>query len=82
MSNDGIFLLQIYRSASSSTLTNAFLQSGYQLMADDMALVETKTEAKQTEVYPAFPYQKLCRNVVEEKGYDVIREALDVVGKW
>lgn len=68
---DGAVLIAGESGVGKSTLTNAFLQSGYRLMADDMALVETKTEAKQTEVYPAFPYQKLCRNVVEEKGYDL-----------
>lgn len=68
---DGAVLIAGESGAGKSTLTNAFLHRGYRLMADDMALVETKPEALQTEVYPAFPYQKLCRNVVEEKGYDL-----------
>lgn len=46
-----------------STVTTAFLDAGYGLMADDMALVDGKN------VYPAFPYQKLCRDVVIRKGY-------------
>ena len=34
-------------------------------MADDMAWVDGSM------VYPAFPYQKLCRDVVEREGYDM-----------
>lgn len=48
-----------------STATTAFLKEGYTLMADDMAWVDG------TMVYPAFPYQKLCRDVVEREGYDL-----------
>ena len=40
-------------------------------MADDMAVVEPQTD--RTFVYPAFPYQKLCRNVAVEQGYDLTR---------
>lgn len=46
-----------------STATTGFLKAGYTLMADDMAWVDG------TMVYPAFPYQKLCRDVVEREGY-------------
>ena len=48
-----------------STATTAFLKVGYTLMADDMAWADG------TMVYPAFPYQKLCRDVVEREGYDL-----------
>lgn len=47
-----------------STATTAFLKAGYTLMADDMAWADG------SKVYPAFPYQKLCRDVVEREGYD------------
>lgn len=52
-----------------STITNYYLENGWQLMADDMAVVKYDKE-KGAMVYPAFPYQKLCRNVVVERGYD------------
>lgn len=45
-----------------STITTSFLNNGYYLMADDMAFVDG------TNVYPAFPYQKLCRDVVIREG--------------
>lgn len=51
-----------------STLTNYYLEQGWKLMADDMALVKFSKETG-TVVYPAFPYQKLCRNVAIERGY-------------
>lgn len=49
--------------AGKSTATTAFLKTGYELMADDMAWTDGRM------VYPAFPYQKLCRDVVEREGY-------------
>ena len=51
--------------AGKSTTTTAFLKEGYALLADDMAWVDGKR------VYPAFPYQKLCRDVVEREGYNL-----------
>lgn len=51
-----------------STITNHYLEQGWQLMADDMAVVKYDKETG-TVVYPAFPFQKLCRNVVVERGY-------------
>ncbi|MBE5937544.1 MAG: hypothetical protein E7265_05895 [Lachnospiraceae bacterium] len=57
-----------------STLATVFLENGYKLMADDMALIETCENSADNErrviAKSAFPYQKLCRNVVEEKGYN------------
>lgn len=66
---EGAILIAGESGAGKSTLATAFIESGYRLMADDMVLVETvdgKAMAK-----PAFPFQKLCRNVVLEKGYDM-----------
>lgn len=51
-----------------STLANYYLEHGWKLMADDMAVVKYDKE-KGAMVYPAFPFQKLCRNVVKEQGY-------------
>ena len=61
----GAVLIAGESGAGKSTATTAFLKAGYTLMADDMAWVDG------TMVYPAFPYQKLCRDVVEREGYDL-----------
>lgn len=53
--------------AGKSTITTSFLENGYSLMADDMAFV-----AKQGDellVWPAFPFQKKCRDEVKKAGY-------------
>lgn len=55
--------------AGKSTVTTSFLENGYRLMSDDIAWVR-KLEDGRVLAYPAFPYQKLCRNVAVEKGYD------------
>lgn len=60
----GAVLIAGESGAGKSTATTAFLKAGYTLMADDMAWVDGE------KVYPAFPYQKLCRDVVEREGYD------------
>lgn len=61
----GAVLIAGESGAGKSTATTAFLKAGYTLMADDMAWADG------TMVYPAFPYQKLCRDVVEREGYDM-----------
>lgn len=60
----GAVLIAGESGAGKSTATTAFLKDGYALMADDMAWADG------TMVYPAFPYQKLCRDVVEREGYN------------
>ena len=60
----GAVLIAGESGSGKSTATTAFLKEGYTLMADDMAWVDGEN------VYPAFPYQKLCRDVVEREGYD------------
>lgn len=62
---EGAVLIAGESGAGKSTLTTAFLKNGYSLMADDMAWADGEM------VYPAFPYQKLCRDVVEREGYDL-----------
>ena len=62
----GAILIAGESGAGKSTLATSLLDSGYRFMADDMILVETA--AGKAMAKPAFPYQKLCRNVVEEKG--------------
>ena len=67
---DGAVLIAGESGAGKSTLTTAFLENGYRLMADDMAFVQT-VDKKTSYAYPAFPFQKLCRNVAVEKGYNL-----------
>lgn len=50
-----------------STLTTRFLEAGYGLMADDVSLV--KVQDGKAVAYPAFPYQKLCRDAALKRGY-------------
>lgn len=54
--------------AGKSTLTSQFLSAGYEFMADDITLVECNEQY--AVAYPGFPYQKLCRDVVEKKKLD------------
>ena len=67
---DGAVLIAGESGAGKSTVTTAFLEKGYRLMADDMAFVEINQEKKAV-AKPAFPYQKLCRNVAIEKGHEL-----------
>ncbi len=70
LSKDGKAVLVAGESGSGkSTTTTALLEAGFSLMADDMALV--RVENGKAFCYPAFPYQKLCRDVVEEGNYDL-----------
>lgn len=64
----GAVLIAGESGAGKSTVTTAFLEKGYRLMADDMAFVEVGKEKKAL-AFPAFPYQKLCRNVATAKGH-------------
>ena len=52
-----------------STITNALLSKGYQLMSDDMTVVDPLSFTTPM-AYPAFPYQKLCRDVVDRMNLD------------
>lgn len=55
--------------AGKSTLTASYIEEGYNLMADDITYV-LPDEAGNPYAYPAFPYQKLCRNEVEKRHSD------------
>lgn len=52
-----------------STITDALLDMGFTLMADDMAVVIMNDEGSFV-VVPGFPYQKLCREVINLRGYN------------
>lgn len=51
-----------------STITDALLDMDFILMADDMAVIRMNDEGGFV-VAPSFPYQKLCRDVVTQRGY-------------
>lgn len=53
--------------AGKSTLTSKMLSKGYQLMADDMAVVKNYEHI--CKVFPAFPGQKICRDAAIKQGY-------------
>lgn len=53
--------------AGKSTVTSVLLKQGWKLMADDMAVVDTRDGI--TYVHPAFPYQKLCKDAAISQGY-------------
>ncbi|HKL98838.1 MAG TPA: hypothetical protein VJZ06_02880 [Mobilitalea sp.] len=60
----GALLLAGESGSGKSTLTRALIKSGFKLMADDMELVWVR--GNNLFAYPAFPYQKMCRNEVEK----------------
>lgn len=67
---EGALLIAGESGTGKSTLTAAFLEKGYRLMADDMAWIEITQEQKVL-ARPAFPYQKLCRDAALAQGYDL-----------
>lgn len=52
--------------AGKSTTTAEYINKGYTLMADDITFVRPGADGMPM-AYPAFPYQKLCRNEVEKR---------------
>lgn len=58
--DDGAILLCGESGSGKSTITNAYLSHGCQLMADDMSFISCQDEAVIAKA--AFPYQKLCRD--------------------
>lgn len=70
----GALLLAGESGSGKSTLTRAFIKAGFKLLADDMELVRVRGNDLIT--YPAFPYQKMCRNEMEK--LDNLQEAIYV----
>ena len=62
--------------AGKSSLTRQFLSNGYQLMADDVMIagvekmIRDGQETEKALAYPAFPFTKLCADVVEREHID------------
>ena len=55
--------------AGKSSTTRKLIEEGYKIMADDVAALTVSEEGAY--VYPAFPYQKLCRNEVKSTDLDL-----------
>ena len=72
---NGAFLISGEIGAGKSSLTRKMLEKGYKIMADDVAAIrleESMDDGKESVyVYPAFPYQKLCRNEVENRNFNM-----------
>lgn len=66
---DDCLLLSGYSGAGKSTLAGRFLERGWKLMADDVAVISRRGEELVTE--PAFPVRKLCRDVAMRAGHDL-----------
>lgn len=65
----GAILVSGDSGAGKSTISRKLLEAGMKLMADDVAAVDLKEGVPF--VYPAFPYQKLCRNEVEGRNLNL-----------
>lgn len=61
-------LISGFSGAGKSTLAGAFLEQGWKLVADDVAMVGLRENGAVTA--PAFPVRKLCRDAAIRKGYE------------
>lgn len=68
--SEGAILIAGESGIGKSTLTTELLREGYALVADDMVVVN-RSDDQVVMAYPAFPYQKLCRDAVVKAGYDL-----------
>ena len=68
-SKDGAILIAGFSGCGKSTICDKLLQEGYQLMADDVAILQV--EGEKIMVYPAFPLRKMCRDALTREDYDV-----------
>lgn len=66
MKGDNAVLISGDSGAGKSTLTASYIDCGFDLMADDVTYVKKGPDSNPY-AYPAFPYQKLCRNEVEKR---------------
>ena len=67
--NGHALLISGYSGAGKSTLAGAFLNRGWKLLSDDVAMVEKRGEKICTS--PAFPVRKLCRDAALRSGYEL-----------
>lgn len=61
----GAVLLSGTSGSGKSSITACLLQDGFDLVADDMAIVHVREDGK-AYAMPAFPYQKLCRDIAKK----------------
>ena len=66
--NAGAVLVSGTPGAGKSSLAGKLLEHGYKLLADDVAAIRFKDD--KCLVYPAYPFQKLCSNEVENRALD------------
>ncbi len=66
--NAGAVLISGTPGAGKSSLAGKLLEHGYKLLADDVAAIRFKDD--KCLVYPAYPFQKLCSNEVENRALD------------
>lgn len=55
--------------AGKSTVTMELFHQGFQFVADDMSVINL--EGEEALVFPGFPQQKVCRDVVEKNGLKI-----------
>ncbi|MCR4902030.1 MAG: hypothetical protein K6A23_04165 [Butyrivibrio sp.] len=67
--NNGAVIIAGESGSGKSTITTALLNEGMSLMADDMAIVSPGENS--AIAYPAFPYQKLCRDAALSNNEDL-----------
>jgi len=60
-------LISGFSGAGKSTIALSLIDAGYRYLADDIAMVNPKEDMM---VQPAFPQQKVCRNIAEQMGTD------------
>lgn len=65
---DSAVLIAGNSGAGKTSLTTKFLEAGDSFLTDDIAVLDV-TESTVT-VYPAFPRQNLCEDIVDKYGYD------------
>lgn len=68
--NDGAVILSGFSGSGKSTIATQLLTRGYRLVADDMTLVDA-VSSECAYAYPAFPYNKLCRDAAIAQGYNI-----------
>jgi len=62
-------LISGFSGAGKSTIALSLIDAGYRYLADDIAMVNPKEDMM---VQPAFPQQKVCRNIAEQMGTDTL----------
>jgi len=64
---EGAILISGTSGSGKSSITSYLLNKGYKFIADDMAVVSID-ENGTAYAFPAFPYQKLCRDIATKSG--------------